>query len=221
MNTVFLEPPVVDDKILGLNPGPSEEAREQASSTVVVMPKSVERKGYQTVIWQAQDANGDGLLYDLWIRSREEDEWRLLKAGLVQKIFAFETLTLPDGEYELRLSAHDSPSNPVGQERRTEKISRPFVIDNSLPLIGGLNADRSGSRLSLQFFAQDAFSRIKEVRYLIRPGEWRVLFPEDGICDSRREQFQVTLTLAPDTDTMVTLKVIDEHGNVGVQRARF
>jgi hypothetical protein len=221
VNTVFLEPPVVDDKILGLDLGPAAEAKKQAASSVLVMPKSVERKGYQTVVWQAADANGDGLLYDISIRNRQEDEWRLLKAGLTQKIFAFETLTLPDGEYELQLSVHDSPSNPVGREQRVEKISRPFVIDNSLPLIGGLRANRSGSRLSLQFFAQDAFSRIKEVRYLIRPGEWRILFPEDGICDALREQFQVSVTLAPDTDNMVTLMVIDEHGNVGVQRSTF
>ena len=34
----------------------------------MVMAKKTERKGYQTVVWQAQDENGDALLYNLSIR---------------------------------------------------------------------------------------------------------------------------------------------------------
>ncbi len=221
VNTIFLEPPPQDDAILGLNPGPAAKAAAQKGTSGMVMAKKTERKGYQTVVWEAQDKNGDHLLYDLSIKERQGDRWRLLKSAVTQKVFAFETLTLPDGEYELKLEAHDGPSNPSGRELRTEKTSRPFVIDNSLPVISGFQAKRSGSRLSLQFTARDSFSRIKEVQYLIRPDEWRIVFPVDGICDNRQEQFEVSLTLPSDADNMVTVKVVDEHGNVGVRRTEF
>ena len=132
-----------------------------------------------------------------------------------KQIFSFETMTLPDGEYEMKLEAVDSPSNPEGKELRAEKISRAFVIDNSLPLVRNFQAKRSGSRLSLQFVAADAYSRIQEVQYLVRPGEWGVIFPEDGICDSKQESFDLGITLPSNFDNMVTVKVVDEHGNIG------
>ncbi len=222
VNTIFLESPPLDEPVMGLNPGPAAKASAQKSSaSSMMMAKKAERKGFQTVIWEARDENGDHLLYDLYIRERRAESWRQLKSSVIQKIFAFETLTLPDGEYELKLEANDSPSNPVGRELRAEKISRPFVIDNSLPVISGFEASRSGSRLSLQFTAQDGFSRIKEVKYLIRPDEWRSVFPQDGICDNRVERFEFSVTLPAQVDNMVTIKVVDEHGNVGVRRTEF
>jgi hypothetical protein len=222
VNTIFLESPPQDSPILGLNPGPAAKAAAQKGTTSsMLMAKKTERKGYQTVIWEARDENGDHLLYDLSFKERGGERWRLLKSAITQKVFAFETLTLPDGEYELKLEAHDGPSNPSGRELRTEKTSRPFVIDNSLPVIEGFQATRSGSRLSLEFTARDSFSRIKEVRYLVRPDEWRIIFPEDGICDNRQERFEVSVTLPSGADNMVTVKVVDEHGNVGVHRSEF
>ena len=51
--------------------------------------------------------------------------------------------------------------------------------------------------------------------------EWRIVAPLDGICDGRQEQFEVSLTLPSGADNMVTVKVVDEHGNVGVHRTEF
>ena len=157
----------------------------------MMMAKKTERKGYKLCLWQARDENGDGLLYNLSIRKRGEEEWRILQERGTKQIFSFETMTLPDGEYEMKLEAVDSPSNPEGKELRAEKISRTFVIDNSLPLLRNFQAKRSGSRLSLEFVAADSYSRIQEVQYLVRPGEWGVIFPEDGICDSKQESFNI------------------------------
>jgi len=221
VNTVFIAPPIQDDKIWGLDAGVNALAKAKKGSNTMVMAKKTQRKGFQTVVWQAQDENGDGLLYNLSIRNRSEDQWRVLQERGTEMIFSFETMTLPDGEYELKLEAVDSPSNPEGKELRAEKVSRSFVIDNSLPLVRNFQAKRSGSRLSLQFVAADSYSRIKEVQYLVRPGEWSVIFPGDGICDSKQERFDVGITLPSNFDNMVTVKVMDEHGNVGVHRAEF
>jgi len=104
---------------------------------------------------------------------------------------------------------------------KSEKISQPFVIDNSLPVIKNLVVVRDKDKLVVSFQAEDSFSTIEEVKYLIRPEDWKTIFPEDGICDSKQESFKVTLTLLPDSENLITIKVKDSHGNVGVYRQTF
>jgi len=71
------------------------------------------------------------------------------------------------------------------------------------------------------FFTEDSMSFIKEVKYLIRPDEWRSVFPVDGICDSKNENFKINITLPPKFDNLITVKVKDSHGNIGVHRHTF
>jgi hypothetical protein len=95
------------------------------------------------------------------------------------------------------------------------------VIDNSLPEIKSLTAVRSGSKVEIAFQAEDAVSAVERAEYLIRPGEWRVVFPADSICDSKLESFMFGATLPAGADNMVTVRVTDRHGNVGVFRQTF
>jgi hypothetical protein len=64
-------------------------------------------------------------------------------------------------------------------------------------------------------------SSIQEVKYLIRPNEWKSIFPQDGICDSKKESFKITVDLSSRLDNMITVKVQDRHGNIGVHRQTF
>jgi hypothetical protein len=66
---------------------------------------------------------------------------------------AFNTVSYPDGVYFIKLSASDLGSNPPGSELRAEKTSSPLVIDNSLPVIQGLSAVRTGNSLDVAFQA--------------------------------------------------------------------
>ena len=56
---------------------------------------------------------------------------------------------------------------------------------------------------------------------LVRPGEWRVVFPVDGIADARAESFKVSLKLPAGAENQVTVRVRDSYGNVGVARIDF
>ena len=180
-----------------------------------------ERKGFQTISWDASDENGDALEYSLAIRKDGETEWRTLEENWTETIYAFDTLAYPDGTYFVRLTASDAPSNPAGLELRTEKISPPVVIDNSLPVIKNFTAVRNGASLDIAFQAEDAYSYIEEAKVLVRPGEWRVVFPVDGIADSRSEAFKFSLKLPAEADNQVTVRVRDSYGNVGVYRQNF
>ena len=48
-----------------------------------------------------------------------------------------------------------------------------------------------------------------------------VVFPEDGICDSKSERFQFSSVLPQGADNLVIIQVKDRHGNIGIHRTTF
>lgn len=220
-NQVYLKPPPQEEIIWGedVNIRPESEARDKAKT--VVMAKEVERKGFQTVLWKASDENGDNLLFSLYIRREEESQWRVLRDKWKEKIYVFDTLTFPDGVYFIKVEASDVLSNPQGTELKSEKVSSPLVIDNSLPVVKNFQAAREKNQLRVTFSAEDSMTPIEEVHYLLRPDAWKIVFPEDGICDSKQESFRLNINLPSQSDNLITLKVKDSHGNMGVYRHTF
>jgi hypothetical protein len=223
-NEVFLKMPEQEEVILGLEDNAGDRSAAKAGGDelrITLFPKKAERKGFQTITWEAADDNGDELVYSILIREEKEKSWRLLQKGFKGTIFAFESPTLPDGTYSVKVLASDAASNPTGMELTAEKVSRPFVIDNSQPVIRNVSVRRSGSGLDVEFEVEDAYSRVEEVRYLVRPAGWRVAFPVDGVADSRSERFKFSVKLDPGSDDMITIRARDGHGNVGVYRQAF
>lgn len=220
-NEVYLKPPVQDDVVWGEDLSLTEQALAKDKSQSYIAPKKVEKKGYRTITWDAQDENADSLIYTISIREEKETRWRVLKAQWVEKILAFDTAIFPDGIYFIKVEAADSPSNPEGTGLKSEKISRPLVIDNSVPVIRNFQVEQRNNRLSVSFIVEDMNSNIKEAKYLVRPDDWQTIFPEDGICDSKRETFRFTTGLSSGADDMIVVQVKDRHGNVGVYRSTF
>jgi sugar lactone lactonase YvrE len=220
-NEVFLKLPEQEDVILGVEKNLPEPAQKKDELKVSFPAKKAERKGFQTVDWEASDENGDTLVYTISLRKEGETEWRVIQDGWTETLFAFDTLSYPDGTYFLKIAASDSPSNPAGLELVTEKISPALVIDNSLPVIKNFTAVKNGASLDVSFQAEDAYSYVEEVKVLVRPGAWRVVFPVDGICDSRSEAFKVSVKIPAGAENLVTVRVKDSFGNVGVYRQNF
>jgi hypothetical protein len=220
-NEVYLKLPEQDDNILGVERNLPDPQVKKDDLRIGMPARKSERKGFQTVVWDASDENGDALRYDLALKKEGEAEWRVLEAGWTETTYAFDTLSYPDGTYLLKLAVSDSPSNPLGLELRSEKTSPPLVIDNSLPVVKNFTAARSGGALDVSFQAEDAYSYIDEVKVLVRPGEWRVVFPVDGIADSRTESFKFSVKLPAGAENQVTVRVRDSYGNVGVFRQSF
>ena len=220
-NEVYLKLPEPDDVILGVERNLPEASAKKDELRIGMPARKAERKGFQTVVWDAADENGDTLRYGLAMKKDGESEWRVLEEGLTESIYAFDTLSFPDGTYLLRLTASDAASNPLGLELKSERTSPPLVIDNSLPAVKNFTAARNGAALDISFQAEDAYSYIEEAKVLVRPGEWRVVFPVDGIADSRSESFKFSVTLPPGAENQVTVRVRDSYGNVGVFRQNF
>lgn len=220
-NLVFIRPPGREEAIWG-----EEKARERKTENIeqgriYMTAKKVKRRGYRTIRWEASDENNDKLQYRIYIKGEQEVKWRLLSEEGSDRIFAFDTLSFPDGVYELKVVASDAPSNPPGTGLEAEKVSEPLIIDNSRPAVKNFKAVKAKNKLEISFDAEDSLSYIEEVKYLIRPNVWQTVFPEDGICDSHSEHFSFSIKLSPQTDNLLAIKVKDSHGNIGVYRHIF
>lgn len=220
-NQVFIKPPEQEEIILGLDQSSREGAKRKDEISLYLTPKKAERQGFRTITWEASDENEDKLAFNIYIKKEGENSWRLMQENLSDKVFSFDTRNFPDGTYRLKLEASDLPANPPGTEKKAEKISQPLVIDNSLPLVKNFLVNQNGDSLEVSFVAEDAYSYIEEVKFLVRPGAWQVVFPLDGLCDSRSENFRFRLKVPAGSDNLLIIRVRDSFGNVGVHQYRF
>ena len=177
---------------------PQTQQSSSSSSGSVLMPsphlgRRTYQKGLQTIVWKADDGNSDRLQYDVLYRREGETTWKPLKRALWDPIFVWDTTSVPDGTYVVKISATDAPSNSPGTALIGEKESVTFDIDNTPPRIETQPATRSGSRTVISFTVRDEQSAVQRVEYSLDASRWRVVYPKDGIPDSRREEFEVTL----------------------------
>jgi hypothetical protein len=167
----------------------------------------------RAVQWGASDPNGDDLVYSVYYRGTDETEWKLMEKDLTDSFYSWDSTSMADGTYLLRIVAEDSPSNPEGSALSTERLSDPFDVDNNPPSIGPIQATVSGSSLRLEFEVADSFSNVGEVIFSVNAREWEVTPPVDGITDSPRETYRVELKNLPAGEIAFVVKGSDAAGN--------
>ncbi len=190
------------------------------------------QKGAQSVSWQARDDNNDRLQFSLFYRMTGESTsaslgaktkqettqgWREMAKNLQATAYSWDSQTMPDGEYQMRIVASDAKSNTPATEASGEKISDPFIVDNTPPAIERLAAKVVGRELEVSFSAVDAFNRLKEAWYVVDTGEWKSLHPRDGVIDQRQEEFTIKMAALTGLHSL-TVKVSDAAGNIGFGR---
>jgi hypothetical protein len=171
-------------------------------------PRKLLRKGYRTLTWKATDRDGDALTYEIRVRALGSDRWVLLRKDLRETFYAFDTTSLPDGEYVFRVIASDADANP-DDPKTASRDSSPVRVDNTPPVIRRLPAS-SGQ---IRFEAVDEASPLLEAEYSIDAKEWIRVEPEDGLSDSPSESYTVRLTDAP-KGAYVLIRVTDASRNV-------
>lgn len=164
----------------------------------------------------ASDPNKDKLEFTLEYRPVGENHWIKIAEDLAKPQYAWDTRTVGDGAYEVRVTASDSPSNPPAQALKAMRISDRIVVDNTPPLIQQLTASVQGDTISLRGKLVDARSRIKEMEYSVNSQEkWTAVLPNDGICDSQEERFSTQINDRKPGTYRIALRVTDAYGNVG------
>jgi hypothetical protein len=177
------------------------------------------RKVPVTLTWQADDPNGDQLVYALYLRAADEQEWHLVKDKLHQTSYTLDPNTLADGKYVARLVASDEESNPPQSARRSELLSAPFWVDNTPPVVRVLGQKVESGGAEVQFEVEDSTSPLRVAETSIDGKEWRNALPDDGIVDSRKETFRVSAPKLEPGEHILALRAYDTAGNVGVGKA--
>jgi sugar lactone lactonase YvrE len=169
--------------------------------------------------WQADDPNGDPLVYSLYVKAADEEQWHQIKDKLVQNTFTIEQDSLADGRYVARLVASDGEANPPGMAREAELVSAPFWIDNTPPAVRVLEQKVTTEGLAIRFQAEDSTSPLRNAEVSTDGKDWKSVYSDDGVVDSRRETFTVKLNGLVSGEHIITLRAYDTAGNAGVGKA--
>ena len=209
-------------EIAGFDDNTSDgRAQSQASSSsgggqsggAPALGRRIYQKGLQTFVWKADDENDDRLQFDVMYRREGETAWKTLHRALTDPIFVWDTTSVPDGTYFIKVSASDAPSNSPGTALVGELESVSFDIDNTAPQIEVQPASGAGSRTRIAFVVRDEQSSVQRVEYSLDASRWRVIYPKDGIPDSRREEFEVSLADS-EAGRSIIIRATDAMNNV-------
>ena len=203
----------------GRNPSQqSQTSGAGASPSSPALGRRVYQKGLQTFVWKAEDENDDRMQYDVFYRREGETSWKPLKRGIWDAIFVWDTTSVPDGTYYVKVAATDAPTNSPATTLVGESESGSFDIDNTPPVIEVQAAARTAARATVRFAVRDDQSAVLRVEYSLDGSRWRVAYPVDGIPDSRREEFEVTLEEA-DLARSIIIRATDAMNNVATGSA--
>jgi sugar lactone lactonase YvrE len=171
------------------------------------------QKGLQTLQWRAEDENEDELSYDVQYRREGDSTWKTLRSHVAESILVWDTTTVPNGTYFVRVIASDAPSNSAASALSGELESAAFDIDNTPPSFSQPSVRADGARTLVAFDVRDDYSSIQRVEYSVDGEEWKAVFPTDGIADSRSEHYELALDgrIGP---RGLTLRAMDAMNNV-------
>ena len=168
--------------------------------------KRVFRKGYRTITWRARDENGDTLRYSVAFRPRGTERWLRLRDNIEETQVNFDTSQLPDGTYQLRVTATDALENP-DMPMSDIKDGIEFQVDNTAPAVASSN---DGDELVVK--VSDKLSPVGKVEYSADAQKWIRITPVDGISDSTSETFRIPRSAV--AGKFVIVRAVDAFFNV-------
>ena len=243
-NTIVISPGQTPSAQLKIPPTPNTPnvfiAQTSTPTKFDQPPQGFREKGYQSVLWSAHDDNDDDLRFSVYYRGENEKEWKLLKDKLDQKFYSWDTTTLPDGAYYLKIVASDAPSNPPQLALETSRESERFIVDNTPPMILNLFAsfpesdggvERSHLGIKVRFTASDLSSGIERAEYSVDGHDWTQISPTEGVSDAPALHYDFfvygtgpfivnvpsTLNFSPGEHT-VAVRAYDRFDNVGAAK---
>ncbi|HUF23074.1 MAG TPA: hypothetical protein VMN81_03020 [Vicinamibacterales bacterium] len=206
-----------DTEIAGYHPDAAQEHDLGQDAPQPAVGRRMYRKGLQTLQWRAEDPNGDRLSYTIAYRREGESAWHVLRGGLTDPIFVWDTTSVPDGRYVVRITASDALVNAPGDALDGTRESDGFDVDNTAPVID--IAPAGGAPGVVRVTVRDAHAGVQRVEYAIGGERWQLVYPADGLSDSRQETYEIRLPSPADRARLV-IRATDVLQNVATAVAR-
>ncbi|MFH1807854.1 MAG: hypothetical protein ABIJ09_03865 [Pseudomonadota bacterium] len=177
--------------------------------------------GWRTIVWNAQDDDGDDLSADVTLLGLDEKFELPLGKSLRQSFVTFASERLPDGRYRARVLVRDDPDNATGEVAKATLDGPPFVIDHTEPELKDLRAERRGKRLQIQLAVRDRTAL--RGAWCSQDGQgWIAMAARDGMVDEPEESFAGVLELGSGPQRPIVLRCAAEDlvGNRGLAEIR-
>jgi hypothetical protein len=172
------------------------------------------------ITWKVDNPDDDELRYR--VEFRKEGDRRWIEATRPEDVVTkaeldWDTATLPEGRYRLRVDASDEISNAPGDITHHALETAPVLVDNTPPSFKVLVMQ--GRRLHAEVV--DGLGPITRVDFAVDGRiEWRPLAASDGIFDTADEVVDADLTPLLPAGTgahFVAVRAFDAAGNFVVR----
>jgi hypothetical protein len=198
--------------------GDANPGMPQAPSTGENELRRVQPTPKQMISWEAGDPNNDALQYALYFRRTPGGPWILLKDKLTESQFEWDTRSVADGRYEVKVVASDANANSPGQGKTASRVSEPITVDNTPPVIGDLKWTQKGTSVQLDFKVVDETSTVAACDYSVDSNrDWQMTLPTDNIFDAPEETISFSIAGLKPGQHQITLRSTDAKGNQAFQ----
>lgn len=173
------------------------------------------KEGAFKIGYKARDENEDKLVYRLDFRRVGRTNWIEMKDELEADNFEWDSKTVEDGRYEVRVTADDSRSNTVATKLTGSRVSDTIVVDNTGPTIRKYAIEKNGKAATLKLQVTDELSVINSMEYTIDSNaEWKNAVPDDSVFDTTDESFTIATDELEPGEHIIALKMRDDVDNV-------
>ncbi len=164
--------------------------------------------------WDVENPDKDELRYRVSYRLEGQSTWRdALKPGEIftGTSYEWDTTTLPEGLYRVKVEATDELVNPPDRVTRHSLESSTVLVDNTPPVFKSVSLN--GRKLSGE--VSDGLGPIARIEVAIAgTDDWRPIFPSDSVFDDASEKFDVDLSsLVPPGSKLIAIRAYDQAGN--------
>jgi hypothetical protein len=172
------------------------------------------------VAWKVDNPDNDELRYRVQFRREGQPRWidAIPRDEVLTKPeLDWDTTTLPEGKYRVRVEASDEMANPPSTVTHHALERPPVLVDNTPPVFKSLTLQ--GRRLRAEVI--DGLGPIARIEVAIDGRtEWRPLAPADGIFDTADETVDAdigSLVPAGPGPHIVAVRAFDASGNAVVR----
>lgn len=162
--------------------------------------------GFRMISYEVVDPDGDEVRVKIEIKPQGGNKYFVLGENIKEKYFVFDSRSIPDGYYTLKITASDEFNNPKEEAKEDSYLIDGFLIDNSPPSIEVV--EKGDEYLKLKINDK---SGIKSIRASKNGGGWEYLETAEKMYGYK----EGTIKLDIDKDILwLVIQVTDIFDNV-------